>query len=1141
MKKSIFTFLFVFSVLSYVTAQNVQSFDLSGRNNIIKKTNSTNDGFSMDVSTSKFSLKQVNTPGGTFVDLSGTGLIRVFTVGAPNLPVYSKLIEIPLEADVNINIISYEEEIIDLNQIGITDKIIPAQASERKTPQHDDFSIKSIIYNKDAFYSQGDIVSYEYRGQKRATRIGRIEIRPFSYNPVKNLLKVYKNIKVEISYTGANHEKTQELKNKVGEGFGATFSGFLHKLDYGQKSFLSQAPFTYVIVADRTYEAALQEFVEWKTQKGFKVIEAYTNDPNVGNTVNSIKAYCQNLYNNPSAGYNPLSFILVVGDINVIPATQHAEVSSSPYTDLDLAEYTGDYLPEVNFGRWAVDSAQEVSDIVAKTIKYEKLQMADISYLREALLVAGDDETHEDTYGGGAIYYADHYYVDNLHNSRAHTFLQSTIETWPRQNAQAHDSIIANVNTGVGFANYTAHCSPDGWSGPTFTRNDLNNFITNADKFGLWIGNCCQSNKFDESDAFAELAIKKPNAGVVGYIGGSQFTYWSEDYYWGVGVGSIVAQPTYNSTTAGVYDGVYHDQVNEANDVSKWYLTNYQLIEAGNLAVEASTSNLKDYYWVIYQLAGDPSIVSYMGIPQPMPVQTNPGSLIIGSTSITVTAAPYATVALSQNDVLVAAATTDASGSCTLNFSSNDLSIGNADLVVTAQNKIPYIGTVQIVPSNNPYVSFKAFTTSASPDYGQTVNLNVNLENLATAGSGHNAVGVNAVLSTTDPYITVNSNSQPYGNINAGTDKLQNNAFEISIADNVPDQHVAQLDLTITGTDTGGTNYTWNSSFSITLNAPAIGISNVSVINDANANGLIEPGETGDISYTITNTGHADAVYNGTLSLNSNPNNYLTLGSSNVSNINLAAGASQDFVFTNASVSASAPLGSPIELALNVTAGNNQQYTGQSFQTIITGVAPVYPINNQGTVTACTGTFYDSGLAAGDYNHDEDYTITFLPSNSSDRIEIVFNSFELEDGFDLLHVYDGPNTSSPEIAGSPFTGTNSPGTISGNNGLTFHFTSDYSFQRAGWEASISCVPLAINEYQNAAGIYPNPNTGIFTIKLNQMDEAQIKIFTSTGKLIYNKAMHSDMMNVDLTGYAKGIYFVSISSGEKSLVKKLIMK
>ncbi|EKD84080.1 MAG: hypothetical protein ACD_39C00259G0002 [uncultured bacterium] len=34
---------------------------------------------------------------------------------------------------------------------------------------------------------------------------------------------------------------------------------------------------------------------------------------------------------------------------------------------------------------------------------------------------------------------------------------------------------------------------------------------------------------------------------------------------------------------------------------------------AGNLAVEASSSSRKQYYWEVYHLMGDPSLKTYMG------------------------------------------------------------------------------------------------------------------------------------------------------------------------------------------------------------------------------------------------------------------------------------------------------------------------------------------------------------------------------------------------------------------------------------------------------------------------------------------------------------------------------------------------
>ena len=49
---------------------------------------------------------------------------------------------------------------------------------------------------------------------------------------------------------------------------------------------------------------------------------------------------------------------------------------------------------------------------------------------------------------------------------------------------------------------------------------------------------CCQSNKFDEPTCFGEKLLRANNKGAVGYIGGSNNTYWDEDYWWAVGATS---------------------------------------------------------------------------------------------------------------------------------------------------------------------------------------------------------------------------------------------------------------------------------------------------------------------------------------------------------------------------------------------------------------------------------------------------------------------------------------------------------------------------------------------------------------------------------------------------------------------------
>ncbi len=111
-----------------------------------------------------------------------------------------------------------------------------------------------------------------------------------------------------------------------------------------------------------------------------------------------------------------------------------------------------------------------------------------------------------------------------------------------------------------------------------------------------------------------------------------------------------------------------------------------------------------------------------------------------------------------------------------------------------------------------------------------------------------------------------------------------------------------------------------------------------------------------------------------------------------------------------------------------------------------------------GSVTTCDALFYDSGGANGNYGDNQDYTMTFYPSAEDAKVQVTFNSFELESNWDFLYIYDGTSTSATPI-GDKYTGTNSPGTVTATNSagsLTFRFTSDSSVGKSGWVATVSC-------------------------------------------------------------------------------------
>ncbi|WP_178989951.1 CUB domain-containing protein [Winogradskyella schleiferi] len=107
----------------------------------------------------------------------------------------------------------------------------------------------------------------------------------------------------------------------------------------------------------------------------------------------------------------------------------------------------------------------------------------------------------------------------------------------------------------------------------------------------------------------------------------------------------------------------------------------------------------------------------------------------------------------------------------------------------------------------------------------------------------------------------------------------------------------------------------------------------------------------------------------------------------------------------------------------------------------------------------CGDSFYDSGGLGGNYSNNENETTTIYPDTPGDAVTATFTTFETEEDYDFLFIYDGPNNTFPLIG--TYTYTNSPGTVTSSDpsgALTFVFTSDGSITDLGWEADITCAP-----------------------------------------------------------------------------------
>ncbi len=73
-------------------------------------------------------------------------------------------------------------------------------------------------------------------------------------------------------------------------------------------------------------------------------------------------------------------------------------------------------------------------------------------------------------------------------------------------------------------------------------------------------------------------------------------------------------------------------------------------------------------------------------------------------------------------------------------------------------------------------------------------------------------------------------------------------------------------------------------------------------------------------------------------------------------------------------------------------------------------------------------------------------------------------------------------------------------------------------------------------------IYPNPSTGKFYILLPENKNVKISVADALGRSIYSKNISGQQISqIDLTGQAKGIYFISIANTHSTVVKKFIIE
>ena len=645
-------------------------------------------------------------------------------IGDPELPVITRMIQLPAAGQAGFRVVSVEYVTIDLNAIEEGYPIWPIQAPISKVPgarENAPFMINPDVYNHRGFNSPTPALGEV--GVLRGLRFMPLTLAPIAYDAAANKLRVAKSMTVQVTF-----EKSAKAVGRLTNAAlqEPAFEALAQNLfiNYAQMREQTKAPVVpespvpggYLIIAAPTYESheGLLDLAYWKAQKGYNVTLVTTND--TGTSTDDIVAYITDAYNNWTI---PPAYLLLVGDTDTIPYFSVLQVSDLYYAAID----GDDYFPDLFYSRFPVRTADQLNNMVDKILNYEFGAWGQADDFLTATFMASNDNY---TVSEGTHNYCISTYLDAL------GFTSN--KRYSHQGANINQ-VIADINGGLNYLIYSGHGSETSWAdGPAMSQAQVNG-LTNTN-YPFVASHACLTNGYHLSyECFGETWVRNPTGGMA-FFGSTTYTYWDED---------DILQRRY-------FDGIF-DGTLERNYYTLGEFTVYGMAK---LWENYSGGGLSQEYWEQYNILGDASVDLWTGQPGDLNVANTP-VIFFGSTSYLATVtegkAPVegALVGLSLDGQFIASTLTNAGGLATLSWADPITIPGTYKLTVTKHD---------FLPSQSDVVAASASSDgmlSASPSLvGDDYEISIMVADIDLAGDGTMTVEVASDAETTPEIVTLN-------------------------------------------------------------------------------------------------------------------------------------------------------------------------------------------------------------------------------------------------------------------------------------------------------------------------------------------------------------------------------------------------
>ena len=504
--------------------------------------------------------------------------------GMPELPTYSTFFHMePGKA------YSVEYEVISSHTIQNIE-IYPYQGEPEIGIQRP--FIKDInFYNSNLIYPENNM-SISEPMIMRDVEVGLITFIPFKYNVHTKELTIYDDVNINVIQLGVR-ETTAGFPLNRSYLFEPLYMDLI--IDYEPLTTREEyqpESIMYICGGASLSHPFVQDLISWRRLQGY-IVHAVSTAEIGGSSASVVENYLEDVFSTWEA---PPEIVGLIGDTGGTYGIGHHTYDGGA-TDVDYSYLLGnDFLPEVFIGRISVNSSSDLSNVINKTLTYERaLSQASWWYERAALV--GDPAT------SGVSTITTMQYVQNIMEN----FGMNDIRT-NYSNGNYDSWVEDQFDDGILYYHYRGYYGSSG-----IGQSGLNSGIYSPFAASLTCGTG-DFNGTSDSENFLRAGSYTDPQGAVGCVG----------------VSTLSTHTAYNNIVhMGMVEGIYSKGMNHAGAS----LANGKLALLKTYPTNPNNAVSKFSAWP--NLMGDPALHLWKDNPHDFSIDT-PATIPVGTNSIDV-------------------------------------------------------------------------------------------------------------------------------------------------------------------------------------------------------------------------------------------------------------------------------------------------------------------------------------------------------------------------------------------------------------------------------------------------------------------------------------------------------------------------